>query len=100
MNATTEVYTILSDCKTTVPATYYDSIQKQITEVLEYITLGTKCTAIELCGGQEYWGAVAKNRPTLAGKCIVDMVKIGKLPLEQVGCEHDFPRKYRKNSGS
>ncbi len=90
---TTEVFIVLGDGYYTVPEFFYDRIKHEIADVLHVLKPGVEYTAEMLCG-PEIWGSLKRGEPSLAGRCVMDMVLKGVLPLQVVGCEHQYPKRY------
>lgn len=89
----TQKYILLLD-GTAVHENFYNSIFQQVDEIIPAMKLGKPYTAKTLCGPEFWEGLGSKQR--LAGQCISNMVYLGQLPLQVIGCEHQFPRKYRR----
>lgn len=77
----------------TAPKSFYDRIKHEILDACHVLQPGVAYTAENLCG-PDLWGALKKGEPSLAGRCVRDMVSKGVLPLEVEGCEHQYPRRY------
>jgi hypothetical protein len=90
-----EVNVVLHD-GTSVPETFYNTIFHQIESIIDLLTTSKPYTAAELTG-EEYWSTLSLRERLLAGKCLSNMVKSNKLPLQIQGCEHKRPRKYVMN---
>ena len=92
---TTEIYILLHDGK---PASksLYDTVRLLVEEVIPGMVPGVGYTTEILCG-EDFWVSLKDdNERRMAGKCMANLVKIGKLQLKIQGCEHKFPRKYMK----
>lgn len=87
-----EKYILLHDGKI-VNKAFYDMIIERIADVLPAVIPSVSYTAEDLCG-EEFWRTLDDGHRRRAGKCMVHMVKTGKLPLQIQGCEHQYPRKY------
>jgi hypothetical protein len=77
----------------TAPKEFYDEIKALILEVLPGLVQGEAYTAEDLCG-RHFWNGLKKGEPSLAGRCVMDMVLKGIVPLKTVDCEHKYPKRY------
>jgi hypothetical protein len=89
---TNEVIMVLGDGYT-VPESFYNRIKYEILGVLHVLQPDVKYTAEMLCG-PELWGSLKGVEPSIAGRCVADMVRKRILPLCFVGCEHLSPKCY------
>jgi hypothetical protein len=88
----TRVMLILTD-GTAVDKAFYESIRSRVEEVIPAMKPGEAYTVKVLCG-DDFWSLLSTREASLAGRCVVSMVKTGQLPLAMVGCEHEYPRRY------
>lgn len=72
---------------------FYDHIASLIKEVIHLLKPEPSYTAEMLCG-PEFWHQLEKGEPSLAGRCVADMVSKGTLPLQIDGCKHKYPKRY------
>lgn len=91
----TEVIMILGDGYT-APKSFYERIKYEILDVLHVLQPDVDYTAKELCG-PDLWKGLKGSEPSLAGRCVADMVRKGVLPLRFAGCEYDNPIRYTLN---
>jgi hypothetical protein len=94
MNTTTTtiIYVILHDF-TPVEKEFYEMIRLQVEEILPALVPRVSYTLEMLCG-ESFWKLLNDDKRRQAGKCMVNLVKTGQIPLQMHGCEHQFPRKY------
>lgn len=89
----TKIQILLSNGRS-VDKEFYKSILQQIEEIIPALRPNATYTGEALCG-TEFWEELG-SKQRLAGQCIAYMVRLEELPLERVGCEHQYPRKYKR----
>lgn len=77
----------------TVPEPFYNSIKTTIEEIVPALISGIEYTAEMLCG-PDFWQSLNRGEPSLAGRCVMDMVDNSTLPLRPVVCQHEYPKRY------
>ena len=88
----TEVMIFLDD-SFTVPQNFYSEVRKQVTEIVPALLPDAEYTLQKLCD-LEYWDSLTIYERTLAGRCMVHMVKNGLLPYDFAGWLCQSPKKY------
>ena len=91
----TEIIIVLDDGYT-VHKPFYDRIKYEILDALHVLQPNVDYTAKDLCG-PDLWKGLKGGEPSLAGRCVADMVRKGVLPLRFAGCEYDNPIRYTIN---
>ncbi|MER0217513.1 MAG: hypothetical protein DU481_15430 [Nitrosomonas sp.] len=69
---------------TWVEERFYDQILQLIKKTVPDLGFEQVYTAKKLCG-KEFWDTLEKSERILAGKCVVDMVRKGRVRLRSVG---------------
>ena len=72
---------------------YYNSILELVIFILPALIPGARYTTEKLLG-PEFWAPLGDAGKQLVGRCIVDMVRNGRLPLRRIGCRHRRPAQY------
>ena len=88
-----ESYVVLADGYT-VPKFFYDAVLRQILEIIPALIPGAAYMTKDLCG-PDFWQPLSRGQKIAAGRCHVDMVNRGLVPLELAVCPHAVPKKYR-----
>ena len=92
-NEKPEVITVLlnGNC---IPNDFYNKVKLQIKDRLPSLNHGPSFTAKNLCG-KDFWSSLTVVERRWAGKCVLDLVKHGELPLIPVKHAHEYPKKYK-----
>jgi hypothetical protein len=77
-----------------IPLVFYESIQKQITEVLPALKRNRRYTTKMLCG-PEFWGLMEKGERIKTGLCLAHMVTQKLLPLTFAESTSGNAKQYR-----
>jgi hypothetical protein len=78
---------------TAVNKAFYTQILSRIKMRLPTLLRGKAYTAKQLCG-DSFWLQLTDGNCRLAGKCILNMVELGELPLKPVETKHEYPKYY------
>jgi hypothetical protein len=89
-------YMILYDGETfyTVQKDFYDAIRHQVADIIHLLNPGEKYTLEMLCG-PDFWNPLGEGKQRMAGRCMVDIVRNGLLPLSFAESQHEFPKYYQ-----
>ena len=79
--------------------TLYDSIRGQVEEILPAITADFVLELKQMCDAN-FWERLSETEQQTAGRCMVNMVTNGILPLDFVGCKHKTPKTYCRKQDS
>ena len=89
----TKVYLVFKD-GFAAPKALYKSVKEQVQEIIPALSSGSALTLEDLCGA-DFWGSLTDGQRRLAGRCMVFMVRNGKLPLEFTGHICASPKRYQ-----
>lgn len=73
---------------------FFDSIRRQVEEVLPALARGENYTTKILCG-KDFWSQLGNGERILAGRCLADMVVRNILPLTFAHGKHEYPKRYQ-----
>ena len=88
-----EIFLVLNP-KLTVSKSFFDTVNRQVKEMIPALFLGHGYTLEDLCGA-DFWGPLSDGQRRLAGRCMVYMVRNGLLPLEFTGHICASPKRYQ-----
>ena len=75
------------------PIEFYNEVLELGLWIVPALLPGARYTARMLLG-PEFWACLDAPGKHLAGRCIADMVRHERLPLQRIGCRHRRPVQY------
>jgi hypothetical protein len=88
----TIIYVILHDF-TPVEKHFYEMIRMRVEEIIPALVPRVSYTLKVMCG-EDFWNAMDVKQRRKAGKCMVNLVKTGQIPLHIQEGKHEYPCKY------